>query len=385
MSRAPRPHGHRAGRQQVVPDGDRPARGRDDLDAALARVARARDQAVDAGDGPVGERERRDVGDGAVQHVVGGRALQRDHAVGGRVVDDRDAVRRGGQEGHVDLGVAGVHDQQVVVGPAAVGDQVVDDPARLVGQQRVLRLAVADPVEVVGQHALQEVVGAGSADLDLSHVRHVEDAGGRPNGPVLLVDARVVDGHVPAAEVDHPGAEREVARVQRCRPRGQHGCLSAQWSGRTGRKHTCVVRGWPGRIRPRLPAGGTDSMRRLATLIGLVLATTLTAPAAAHAAAATLLFPVVGGASYVDDYGDPRPQGHHQGNDLMAAQAHAGDRGRRRRREAPALRARRLHALPAQLVARVALHPPEQRRPRQRRHAAARGRPTPAACARACA
>ena len=60
-------------------------------------------------------------------------------------------------------------------------------------------------------------------------------------------------------------------------------------------------------------------MRRLATLIGFVLATTLTAPAAAHAAAATLLFPVVGGASYVDDYGDSRPQGRHQGNDLMSA------------------------------------------------------------------
>ena len=60
-------------------------------------------------------------------------------------------------------------------------------------------------------------------------------------------------------------------------------------------------------------------MRRPATLIGLVLATTLSAPAAAHAAAVSLLFPVVGGASYVDDYGDARPQGSHQGNDLLAA------------------------------------------------------------------
>jgi Peptidase family M23 len=59
-------------------------------------------------------------------------------------------------------------------------------------------------------------------------------------------------------------------------------------------------------------------MRRPATLIGLVLATTLIAPAAAHAATPSLLFPVVGGATYVDDYGAPRPQGRHQGNDLMA-------------------------------------------------------------------
>jgi hypothetical protein len=54
------------------------------------------------------------------------------------------------------------------------------------------------------------------------------------------------------------------------------------------------------------------------TLIGLVLATTLTVPAAAHAAT-PFLFPVVGGATYFDDYGARRAQGGHQGNDLMAA------------------------------------------------------------------
>ena len=32
-----------------------------------------------------------------------------------------------------------------------------------------------------------------------------------------------------------------------------------------------------------------------------------------------LIFPVVGGASYIDDFGAPRPGGPHQGNDLMAA------------------------------------------------------------------
>jgi hypothetical protein len=32
-----------------------------------------------------------------------------------------------------------------------------------------------------------------------------------------------------------------------------------------------------------------------------------------------LIFPVVGGATYIDDFGDARPGGTHQGNDLMAA------------------------------------------------------------------
>ena len=33
----------------------------------------------------------------------------------------------------------------------------------------------------------------------------------------------------------------------------------------------------------------------------------------------TLLFPVVGATTYIDDFGQPRPGGPHQGNDLLAA------------------------------------------------------------------
>ena len=163
-------------------------------------------------------------------------------------------------------------------------------------------------------------------------------------------------------------------------------CLSAQWSGRTGRKHTCVVRGGPGRIRAVAGRAASDSMRRPATLIGLVLATTLTAPAAAHAATAPpLLFPVVGGASYIDDYGAPRPQGRHEGNDLMAAKRTPGDRGRRRRRQLQHSGPRRVHAVPAQREARVALHPPEQRHPRQRRQGRQADGVRPRPALRACA
>jgi murein DD-endopeptidase MepM/ murein hydrolase activator NlpD len=39
----------------------------------------------------------------------------------------------------------------------------------------------------------------------------------------------------------------------------------------------------------------------------------------AGAAVPRLIFPVVAKVSYVNDFGDPRPQGHHEGNDLMAA------------------------------------------------------------------
>jgi hypothetical protein len=43
------------------------------------------------------------------------------------------------------------------------------------------------------------------------------------------------------------------------------------------------------------------------------------AAAANSAAPARLVFPVVGKTTYVDDFGDPRPGGPHQGNDLLAA------------------------------------------------------------------
>jgi hypothetical protein len=59
-------------------------------------------------------------------------------------------------------------------------------------------------------------------------------------------------------------------------------------------------------------------MRRL--LVTLILL--LVAAPVAQAKKTTLpplIFPVVGGASYTDDFGAPRPQGSHEGNDLMGA------------------------------------------------------------------
>ena len=41
--------------------------------------------------------------------------------------------------------------------------------------------------------------------------------------------------------------------------------------------------------------------------------------ASASAAVPPLIFPVVGGATYTDDFGDPRGSGRHEGNDLLAA------------------------------------------------------------------
>jgi murein DD-endopeptidase MepM/ murein hydrolase activator NlpD len=59
-----------------------------------------------------------------------------------------------------------------------------------------------------------------------------------------------------------------------------------------------------------------------AVLFGLAAGSSSAQPHAAGASAAPvpqLIFPVVGQATYIDDYGDPRGQGRHAGNDIMAA------------------------------------------------------------------
>jgi hypothetical protein len=59
-------------------------------------------------------------------------------------------------------------------------------------------------------------------------------------------------------------------------------------------------------------------MRRL--LVSLIALLIVAPSAAAKTTLPTLIFPVVGGATYyTDDFGDPRPQGRHEGNDLMGA------------------------------------------------------------------
>jgi len=54
-----------------------------------------------------------------------------------------------------------------------------------------------------------------------------------------------------------------------------------------------------------------------AALLALLAAGILAGTAGAEVP--RLVFPVVAATSYVDDFGDPRPSGRHQGNDLMAA------------------------------------------------------------------
>ena len=64
-----------------------------------------------------------------------------------------------------------------------------------------------------------------AGDLDLAHVADVEQPGPGAHRHVLVGDAGVFDGHVPAAELDHARAERAMPRVERRLLQGAGGRL----------------------------------------------------------------------------------------------------------------------------------------------------------------
>src|SRR5207342_2165946 len=84
-----------------------------------------------------------------------------------------------------------VDDEQVLTVTEPIRDQVVDDPATLVGEQRVLRFAVTQAGEIVRQHLLEERECGRTVDVELSHVRDVEGPTARPDRAVLRDDALV--------------------------------------------------------------------------------------------------------------------------------------------------------------------------------------------------
>ena len=157
-------------------------------------------------------------------------------------------------------GVRRVRDEEDVVVDREVGDEVVDDAAGLVAQQRVLRLAGRDAPEGVGEHGVEERGRAGAGDRRLAEVRDVEDADPLAHRGVLGDDAAagVLERHRPAAEVAQLGAERQVPVVQRgqqCLGRVAHG-REPTGSRRTRGPATTVLRASGGAAARRTGTSG---------------------------------------------------------------------------------------------------------------------------------
>ena len=191
------------------------------LDASLACVAGPVDHAGDSVDLTLRERERRRVGE--AEPFQRARPLNGQKSVLiGNVPDVRAGKLAFLQPFEVGLPVRGVDDEEVTKRGELVDDQVVDDPSGLVREQGVLRSAVVEALDVVREDRLQERTGARAFDLELSHVRDVEDAAVRPHRLVLGNHPLVLDGHFPAREGNHARPEGDMTVVNRRPQKGLH-------------------------------------------------------------------------------------------------------------------------------------------------------------------
>jgi len=99
--------------------------------------------------------------------------------------------------------VGRVDDQQPALLRQTVEQQVVNDAARLCAHRGIDSLAVTGPAEIVGDQALQIGQRIRAAEPQFAHVRHVEQAGARPDRLVFFENALVLDRQSPAAKVDN--------------------------------------------------------------------------------------------------------------------------------------------------------------------------------------
>ena len=85
---------------------------------------------------------------------------------------------------------------------------IVDEPAMFVKQGRVMRLPRLSSRGVIRRNVIDKLRCPTPLNLNLAHVAHIKNADTVPHCIVFFQNARVLDGHVPAPEIDHFGVER---------------------------------------------------------------------------------------------------------------------------------------------------------------------------------
>ena len=92
---------------------------------------------------------------------------------------------------------------------------VVNESAVLVKQTGILRLADLQLRCGIGGNAVDQPQRLRAADFDFAHVADVEKADGASHRQVLLHNPGILNGHLPAPEIHHAGAQRHMRTVQR--------------------------------------------------------------------------------------------------------------------------------------------------------------------------
>ncbi len=218
MSRAPRPAGAAPPASECVPHRRRVPRVKQELDAVLTRVPGPADHHRGPGDGPLGNvHARRQV---TVRQPLderpGERSLDGDHRELLGAIDDVDVERSGVllEPAEVLLVVGRIRDGEEHALRDPIGEQVIEHAPVIAAQDAVLGTALGQAAKVVGEHVLEEADGVRAPRLDLAHVRHVEQADPPADTKMLILDAGVLDGHLPPGEGHELGPGRDVAVVQ---------------------------------------------------------------------------------------------------------------------------------------------------------------------------
>ena len=141
------------------------------------------------------------------------------------------------EPGQVLLVIGGVGDGQEALGAQPVGEQVVEHAAVVAAQHRVLRAALGDLRDVVGQDPLQEGSASGP-EVSISPMWETSNIpAARAHVHVLLADALVLHGHLPAGEGHEPGAGPLVAVEEGVRRRVS--VAGTKPPGEAARLHRC--------------------------------------------------------------------------------------------------------------------------------------------------
>ena len=211
----------RAGGEQRLGQRRGVGRGMVKLEAVLAGVAGAADQALHARHRALAKRVVRQqpefrAGEG-LHDGRAGRSLDGKESVVGAAVGygHVEALRLPGHPGEVGGDVAGVDAEQVNPRRAQVDQQVVERAAVLGAHRAVEHLAGVQAGDLVGHKALQKLQRLRPFHVYLAHVADVEEPGRPAHRLVLLQDGAVLDRHFPPGEVHQPAAAGGVEIAKR--------------------------------------------------------------------------------------------------------------------------------------------------------------------------
>src|SRR5690606_23586230 len=190
------------------------------LEPVLAGIAGAADPGRGPGDlepatSHEGERRQRPLaGRVPLEHRESRGALEREQRA---ILEEfqRDPARQAlAHPVHI-AALGGAVDDEVEPLPPARNDQVVDDPAVVVEQQRIAQRPVLERGEVDREQRFERGLGALAGDEELPHVRDVEQSCTRAGPFVLGDDALELYGHRIAGERHHAPAAGAVPGVER--------------------------------------------------------------------------------------------------------------------------------------------------------------------------